>query len=89
MVQRQQVLGGGAYEIKFVGYPWRASGEETVVARVLVLQLLDCLEIHGFSLYASIDQDRGAGGDSHTTEADAWYCCRHVDWQPGMPVYHD
>jgi hypothetical protein len=52
---------------------------------VLALILLECLEQHGFSLYASVDQDNGRGGRG----MDTWHCCRPVDWRPGEPVYHN
>lgn len=79
---------GSIFEIKFNGYPWRASGTDTVQTRVILLILLETLEQHGFSLYASIDQDNGPGGDSHSTEADTWFCNRQADWMPGAPIYH-
>lgn len=79
---------GSVFEIKFSGYPWRASGTETVQTRVILLILLETLEKHGFSLYGSVDQDNGPGGDSHSTEADTWFCNRQADWMPGAPLYH-
>jgi hypothetical protein len=86
-VQRHQVT-GSVFEIKFKGYPWRASGTETVQSRLIILTLLDALEELGFSLYASIDQDNGPGGNSHASEADVWFCNRQNDWTPGAPIYH-
>ncbi|KDQ10254.1 hypothetical protein BOTBODRAFT_178287 [Botryobasidium botryosum FD-172 SS1] len=44
-----------AYDFKLKGYPWYASGENAVTARVLLLQLLDVLTTVGFEIYASID----------------------------------
>lgn len=86
-VQSHQVT-GSVFEIKFRGYPWRASGTETVQSRLIILALLDALEELGFSLYASIDQDNGPGGNSHASEADVWFCNRQNDWTPGAPIYH-
>ena len=80
---------GRAFEIKFRGYPWRANGEETVRTREILLLLLQCLEQHGFSLYTSVDQDTGPSSDSHSSEADTWYCNRQIDWAPGAPIYHN
>ena len=77
-----------AFEIKFKGYPWLANGEETVRSREILLILLECLEQHGFSLYTSLDQDSGPGGNSHSSESDTWYCNREMDWTPGAPIYH-
>ncbi|KAK9245093.1 hypothetical protein V1506DRAFT_539163 [Lipomyces tetrasporus] len=79
---------GSVFEIKFRGYPWYANSRETVQARLIVLTLLECLEQRGFSLYASIDQDNGPGGDSNCSEADTWFCNRQADWTPGAPIYH-
>jgi hypothetical protein len=65
-----------------------ASGTDTVQSRVILLILLETLEQHGFSLYASIDQDNGPGGDSPSSEVDTWFCNRQADWTPGAPIYH-
>lgn len=87
-VQSSKQPAPGHFEIKFRGWPWQANGTETVQTRLLLLTLLECLEQHGFSLYASVDQDCGPGGDSSRTEADTWFCNRQLDWQPGAPIYH-
>ncbi|KAK9482219.1 hypothetical protein V1527DRAFT_34259 [Lipomyces starkeyi] len=79
---------GSVFEIKFRGNPWRAYGTDTVQTRLILLTLLECLEQQGFSLYASIDQDNGLGGDSHSSEADTLFCNRQADWTPGAPIYH-
>lgn len=74
----------GVYDLKMNGYPWFASGEETMKTRLLLLKLIRGLEEHGFTVYASIDQySRNEG-----READVWHCCRRVSWTPGAPVYH-
>ncbi|KAK9368721.1 hypothetical protein V1509DRAFT_639466 [Lipomyces kononenkoae] len=73
------------FEIKFHGFPWRAEGTATVHARLILLTLLECLEQHGFSLYASIDHYAASDGYS---EVDTWYCNRQVNWAQGLPVYH-
>jgi len=83
MVQRHQDV-KGALEIKLFGSPWLPHGEEAVTTRVIALTLLEVLEKHGYSLYASIDQDNGHEG----RETDTWHCCRLKGWQSGMPVYH-
>lgn len=76
----------GAYEFKINGYPWIASGMETMSTRLLLLRLLACLEQHGWSLYASIDQSQGHG--EGTSETDSWYCVRDKSWVPGGHVFH-
>ncbi|KAJ7635048.1 hypothetical protein FB45DRAFT_1142854 [Roridomyces roridus] len=76
---------GNAYEIKMVGYPWLATGGETMLARQFVLALLGILEEHGWSIYASIDQ-KAQGEDSG--DLDTWHCVKTKGWTPGMPVFH-
>lgn len=78
----------GIFELKLWGNPWWATGEETMDARRLLLQLVQCLEEHGFTVYASIDQKSGAGGDNGGRETDTWHCCRRIGWVPGEPVFH-
>lgn len=74
----------GCYDVKLNGYPWVATGEETMRTRLLLLKLIEGLESHGFTVYASVDQySRKEGRD-----ADVWHCCRRVGWTPGAPVYH-
>jgi hypothetical protein len=46
----------GVHEIKFHGFPWAATGKETMKARELLLVLLETLEEQGWTVYASIDQ---------------------------------
>ncbi|KAK5164360.1 uncharacterized protein LTR77_010056 [Saxophila tyrrhenica] len=75
----------GTYEIKLNGSPFAASGGETMVSRVLCLELFEVLERNGFTLYASIDQKYGG---QHGTETDSWQMSRPVGWSPGAPVYH-
>ncbi|OBT98721.1 hypothetical protein VE01_03403 [Pseudogymnoascus verrucosus] len=76
----------GAWEFKIHGRPWVASGEQTMSTRLLLLRLLECLEKHGLSLYASIDQSQGQG--EGTSETDSWYCVRDKTWVPGAHVFH-
>lgn len=87
-VQRHGPGNGKTYDIKFNGYPWRPSGEETVTTRVLLLELLGCLESFGFSLYASIDQNNPPSGDNAGSAADVLVFSRESNWVPGAPVFH-
>ncbi|KAL2060337.1 hypothetical protein VTL71DRAFT_9732 [Oculimacula yallundae] len=75
-----------AWEFKINGYPWLASGEETMRTRLLLMRMLECLECSGWSLYASIDQSSASGND--TSETDTWYCVRERGWVPGSAVFH-
>ncbi|KAF4571744.1 hypothetical protein EYR40_008268 [Pleurotus pulmonarius] len=88
LLQKEGFIEHGAYEFKCKGWPWYAMGGDTVATRVLLLRILELLERFGFSLYASIDQSIGAGGDATTSETDTWYCCRQLSWTPGAPVFH-
>ncbi|OBT70087.1 hypothetical protein VE03_00423 [Pseudogymnoascus sp. 23342-1-I1] len=78
----------GAWEFKIHGRPWAASGEQTMNTRLLMLRLLECLEKHGLSLYASIDQSRSQGHGEGSSETDSWYCVRDKTWVPGGHVFH-
>ncbi|KXN69557.1 hypothetical protein CONCODRAFT_7968 [Conidiobolus coronatus NRRL 28638] len=71
-----------SYEFKLYGYPWSATGEETMKTRMLILKLVELLELHGWSLYASIDQNSGPAGDSTYSEVDSWYCVKSTSWNP-------
>lgn len=42
------------FEIKFQGFPWSPSGEDTVNTPLKLLQLLETMESFGFSLYSSL-----------------------------------
>lgn len=88
LLQKEGFIEHGAYEFKCKGWPWYAMGGDTVATRILLLRMLELLESFGFSLYASIDQSIGAGGDGTTSETDTWYCCRQLSWTPGAPVFH-
>jgi hypothetical protein len=59
----------GVNEIKFHGFPWSASGKDTMRTRELLLALLETLEEHGWTVYASIDQ-RGDINGSTQSETD-------------------
>ncbi|KAF2104546.1 hypothetical protein NA57DRAFT_63009 [Rhizodiscina lignyota] len=76
----------GVWEAKLHGSPfWRTSGE-TMLAPRLLMFLTACLERHGYTVYASIQQKTNQS--DHRTETDTWHCCRPVGWIPGAPVYH-
>jgi hypothetical protein len=75
-----------AWEFKLHGYPWHATGEETVKTRLLILRMVDTLEAHGWSLYSSLDQSNGHGQNAN--EADSWFCVKDKQWVPGMAIFH-
>ncbi|CAJ2502280.1 Uu.00g096740.m01.CDS01 [Anthostomella pinea] len=79
----------GGYELKMRGWPWRASGEETMLARQMVLDMLSLLDEHGWSVYACVDQKEKPGGDNDSIgDADTWHCRRVQGWAPGLPAYN-
>ncbi|OJD16580.1 hypothetical protein AJ78_03271 [Emergomyces pasteurianus Ep9510] len=84
-VQRTQFL-ESSFEIKFLGYPWKAGGTETVETRLILLKMLDCLEQSGYTLYASVNQDAKQGEQKNDT--DTWFCHQQINWAPGAPIYH-
>jgi hypothetical protein len=78
-----------AFEFKIHGWPWRPQGEEAMKTRLLLLRMLETLEVGGWSLYATVDQNNGHHNkNSSSTGADSWYCARAVDWVPGNSVFH-
>lgn len=76
------------YDVKMNGYPWGATGSETMEARRLMLALIKGLEQQGSTIYASINQKMHNSSEASRGETDTWYCCRLVSWRPGMPVFH-
>ncbi|KAI1344815.1 hypothetical protein F5Y15DRAFT_363703 [Xylariaceae sp. FL0016] len=78
----------GAHEFKLNGYPWAATGMDTMHARVLVLDMLGVMDAHGWTVYASVDQKAQPGGDNPTGDTDTWHCRRVKGWQPGLPAYN-
>ena len=78
----------GCHQLELKGRPWRAYGEGSIHARILLLQFLTTLEQHGWTIYASIDQKLQRGNDNPSGDTDTWHCCKPTGWQPGMPVFH-
>ncbi|KAH9906767.1 hypothetical protein F4778DRAFT_723301, partial [Xylariomycetidae sp. FL2044] len=76
----------GAHELRLLGQPWYASGEETMRARQLVLDMVALLERHGWDVYATVDQ-KAAPQDAGIVDTDTWHCRRVQGWSPGLPVY--
>ncbi|POS74626.1 hypothetical protein DHEL01_v206979 [Diaporthe helianthi] len=76
-------LQDGRLKLKFHGNRWQASGEESVMSRMLLLSLVGILENFGYSVYASVDQVNGSG-----LEADVLIVKRMKGWKSGMPTWH-
>lgn len=60
----------GSHEFKLSGTPWWPDGSETVMARMLLTQILANLRSIGFKLYGSIDQSTGT---EKNQDLESWY----------------
>ncbi|KAK1141040.1 hypothetical protein N8T08_009613 [Aspergillus melleus] len=69
-------LVSGNFEIKFRDGPWSGSFKNAVSSRLIILDVLRCLEEHGYALCASVDFDNGSGGSVYKSSANTWFCCR-------------
>jgi hypothetical protein len=81
-IDKQVEYAPGVQEFKLNGYPWQATGKDTMRVRELLMVLVETLEEEGWSVYASIDQ-KGSG----EAECDTWFCCRVKGWEREMGVY--
>ncbi|KAH7105936.1 hypothetical protein BKA62DRAFT_688418 [Auriculariales sp. MPI-PUGE-AT-0066] len=57
------------------GWPWYASGSETVTTRVLLLQVLDLLAAYGYELHATVDMCYGSEG----IDVDTWFLRKYTN----------
>jgi hypothetical protein len=81
-IDKQSEYAPSVWEMKLNGYPWQATGKDTMRVRELLMVLVETLEQEGWSVYASIDQ-KGSG----EAECETWFCCRVKGWEKGMGVY--
>lgn len=86
IIHKSKQILPGVHEFQMGVSLWWATGTDTMKAREVVLQMMEVLERHGFTIYASIDQDTRHSDTS--SETDSWTCCRPSDWRQGAPVYH-
>ncbi|KAL4931447.1 uncharacterized protein BDV17DRAFT_288984 [Aspergillus undulatus] len=67
----------GNFEIKFTGTPWsKNSGRGSVQSRILILELMQCLEEQGYSMCTSFDIDEGNGGNTYQSNGELWFWYR-------------
>ena len=66
------------------GYPWMSMSTSAVGMQIVLLNLIQTLESHGWSLYTTAMLGMGDGG----TGSDSWFCVRDLAWVEGAPVYH-
>ncbi|KAL4987469.1 hypothetical protein BDW68DRAFT_188039 [Aspergillus falconensis] len=67
----------GNFELKFKGTPWTKSGAKgTVQTRLLVLDLMQCLEEQGYTMCTALDIDGGAGGSEYKSNGEVWFWYR-------------
>lgn len=76
----------GCYELKFTDIGNAMVSNETVKTKVMFLDLLECFEQSGWTVYASVNQNTKHDNQGMT---ETWYCCRPVGWVEGAPVYHN
>ncbi|KAJ3152679.1 hypothetical protein HDU86_005554 [Geranomyces michiganensis] len=61
----------GFPEIKLRGFPWHASGADTVLTRQFLLEVIDALLRVGWTMYASCDISTGTSSE-HVDDVDSW-----------------
>ncbi|KAJ3169215.1 hypothetical protein HDU88_001012 [Geranomyces variabilis] len=61
----------GFPQIKLRGYPWHATGGDTVLARQFLLEVIDALLRIGWTMYASCDISTGTSNE-HVDDVDSW-----------------
>ncbi|KAL2869589.1 uncharacterized protein BJX67DRAFT_379138 [Aspergillus lucknowensis] len=67
----------GNFELKFQGQPWgRNSGKGGVQSRLLVLDLMQCLEEQGYTMCTGLDIDGGDGGSTYKSYGELWFWYR-------------
>ncbi len=71
-----------SFEFRLGSKPWRAHGEGTVKARLVLLRLIETLDGFGWRSYATIRQ-RTESDD--VKKSDTWYFVRPEDWVAGSP----
>lgn len=62
-----------SFEFELKGKPWRSRGEESVKMRIMLMQLLETMEAHGWRLYTTVVQRTGT--DEYRV-LDTWYFVR-------------
>lgn len=92
LISTETLLTNLLSEFKLRGYPFLATGTDTVETRMLFLRILDILAQNNFVVYASIDQSVGSGGESQGATllflpqpSSSFYCRR--DRQPLYQVF--
>ncbi|KAL4863930.1 hypothetical protein BDV12DRAFT_176928 [Aspergillus spectabilis] len=67
----------GNFELKFKGTPWtKASGQGSVQSRLIVLDLMQCLEEQGYTMCTGLDIDGGNGGTTYRSYGELWFWYR-------------
>jgi len=65
-----------AYQFKLHGYPWHANGGDTVITRVVLLNILNSLNSLGWEIHATIDMSQGPASsqsNSGGSDTDSWF----------------
>lgn len=59
-------------ELRLLGNPWAASGPDAMYARMLLAQLIDALDVAGWSIYTSVGVVTSSGRQESATDLDTW-----------------
>ncbi|KAL5342657.1 hypothetical protein BJX70DRAFT_268762 [Aspergillus crustosus] len=67
----------GNFELKFKGTPWtKSNGKGSVQSRLIVLDLMQCLEEQGYTMCTALDIDGGSGGSNYQSNGELWFWYR-------------
>ncbi|KAL4733892.1 hypothetical protein BDV11DRAFT_209868 [Aspergillus similis] len=67
----------GNFELKFKGSPWTKTGAKGALqCRLIVLDLMQCLEEQGYTMCTALDIDGGVGGTEYKSNGEAWFWYR-------------
>ncbi|KAL3429276.1 hypothetical protein BDV09DRAFT_200762 [Aspergillus tetrazonus] len=67
----------GNFELKFKGNPWTKTGAKGAVqCRLILLDLMQCFEEHGYTMCTALDIDGGLGGTEYKSNGEAWFWYR-------------
>ncbi|KAM0439324.1 hypothetical protein ACHAQK_006433 [Fusarium lateritium] len=81
-IQKHEVTPGRT-KIKFKKFPWGPTGYNDVETQLKLLNLLEVVERHGFTLYARTT----ARYSNETSESNVLVFQRRRDWMRGTPLY--
>jgi hypothetical protein len=64
----------GNFELKFKGDPWTKTGAKGAVqCRLILLDLMQCLEEQGYTMCTALDIDGGLAGTEYKSDGETWF----------------